>query len=242
MRDKKNLKKLLNLNYLDLTNRTICYGKYDLPSVYCRLETDPDYIALYSQPCDYHKTENTVVSFYDYDSKFDGVNGLYNAIYYKNEKRLNEFKNRFSGVKYFISPDYTMAGDVPLYHNLYRYGQSREVALWFTLELGVTTIPNIPCSSILDLEFICDGLADVDTVAFSTKGRNSELDKKLITKSLILVLDRLPKLKKIIVYDVSRNNKSINELFAPAIDRGIRIIIPDNSLKIRNILGVKFNV
>lgn len=242
MRNKNNLKKLLNLNYLDLTNRTICSGKYDLPSIYCSLEVDPDYIALYSQPCDYHRTENTVVSFYDYDSKFDGINGLYNAIYYKNEKRLNEFKDRFSGVKYFISPDYTMAGDVPLYHNLYRYGQSREVALWFCLELCATIIPNIPCSSKQDLEFICDGLSDVDTVAFSTKGRNSEQDMKLIKESLSLVLERLPKLNKIIVYDVSRNNKAINELFAPAIDRGIRIIVPDNSLKIRNVLGGKSNV
>ena len=55
-------------------------GKYDMPKVYCNPAELPDYIALYSQPCEYHKTANTCVSFYDYDIKFDNDNGLYNAI------------------------------------------------------------------------------------------------------------------------------------------------------------------
>ena len=127
---KNDLEKLLNLNYLELTNKTVCRGNYDLPQIYCDPSDIPDYIALYSQPCEYHKTPLTAVSFYDYDIKFDGKNGLYNAIYYKDEKQLDIFRQRFQGIRFFISPDYTMAGDVPFYHNIYKLGMAREVAIW----------------------------------------------------------------------------------------------------------------
>ena len=41
-------------------------------------------------------------------------------------------------------------------------------------------------------------------------------------------------LKKIIVYDVSINNIETMKLFEPAINKGIEIVIPDNTLKNRN--------
>lgn len=245
MRKKENLAKLLNVNYLFITNQTICSGKYDLPEVYCSLKEDdiPDYIALYSQPCQYHFTEKTVVSFYDYDVRFNGEKGLYNAIYYNNEKRLNEFKKRFKGVKYFISPDYSMIGDGQFYHNLYNYGISREVALWLSLELNASVIPNIPCSSSSDLDFITGGLREVNTVAFSTKGRlDLDEDLKLINLSLQKVLNDLPKLKTILVYDVAANSEHVYKLFEPAIKKGLKVIIPNNSLKTRNSLRGEKNV
>jgi len=81
MKKKKDLITKLNLNILNYTNKTIGDGYYDFPTLYCNLKEPPDYIALYSQPCDYHRTNKTVLSFYDYDDKFDGYDGLYNAIY-----------------------------------------------------------------------------------------------------------------------------------------------------------------
>ena len=65
MRFKQDLMKKLNLNILDLTNQTVTEGLLDLPVLYCDIHEYPDYIALYSQPSDYHKTMNTAVSFYD---------------------------------------------------------------------------------------------------------------------------------------------------------------------------------
>lgn len=104
MRFRHDLKRKLNLNFLDVTNKTVCVGKYDLPKLYCDPDEYPDYLALYSQPCDYHKTKNTCVCFYNYDDSFDGRNGLYQAIYWDDTTRLKEFRERFKGVKYFISP------------------------------------------------------------------------------------------------------------------------------------------
>lgn len=57
MKKNNNLIRLLNLNYLTLTNRTVSCGGMDLPAINCNVSVLPDYIALYSQTSFYHKTE-----------------------------------------------------------------------------------------------------------------------------------------------------------------------------------------
>lgn len=90
MRKKDNLRKLLNLNYVDLTNQTYHIGEFDFPNIKCPNGVSPDYLALYSEKNNYNKTKKTYVCFYQYDNKFDGIKGLFNAIYYKDKKLLNE--------------------------------------------------------------------------------------------------------------------------------------------------------
>ena len=107
MKQNENLIRLLNLNYLMLTNRTVSCGGMDLPAINCNVSVFPDYIALYSQKSLYHKTERTVVAFFQFDEDFDGKFGLYWAIYYNVEERLAYFKERFKGVKYVIIPDFS---------------------------------------------------------------------------------------------------------------------------------------
>lgn len=236
MRFKQDLKKKLNLNFLDVTNKTICVGKYDFPKLYCDPDEYPDYLALYSQPCEYHKTEKTCVCFYNYDDSFDGRNGLYQAIYWNDIGRLNEFKHRFKGVKYFISPDYSICGDVPQYHNVHRLGRAREVSVWLTLNTGATVIPNMPCCRKTDLDYFCDGLEEVTVIAFSTKGRiDTPKNIKLLQESLIISLDKLSHLKAVIVYDASATGNNLDHVFSPVLDRGLKLIVPDNILKSNNL-------
>ena len=109
---------------------------------------------------------------------------------------------------------------------------SREVALWLLLELNAIVIPNIPCSSEDDLDYTTDGIENVDIVAFSTKGRtDNSVDLNLIRMSLDAVLKNNPNLKAILVYDTSINNKLVDDLFKPAKDLGVTVIVPGNSLK-----------
>ena len=63
---KNNLKKLINLNFTDLTNQTYLVGKYDLPYVMCPDVVNPDYLTLYSETNNYFKTDNTCICFYQY--------------------------------------------------------------------------------------------------------------------------------------------------------------------------------
>ena len=96
----KDLKKLLNLNYLDLTNQTNKVGKFDFPCLKCPAVYNIDYIALYNELQGYQKTTKTAISFYQYDKVFDGKNGLWNAIKYNDKNRLKFFIERFKDCKY----------------------------------------------------------------------------------------------------------------------------------------------
>ena len=230
----KNLRDKLNLHYLKYTNLTFSAGKYDLPTLYCNTEVYPDYIALYSQRSDYHKTLNTAVSFYQFDDTFDGQNGLYNAIYYENKKQLAGFKERFKGVRFFISPDYSELGDIDDLENKYRIKRSRVVSIWLTVELDAVVIPHITFPTLSTIDYSLDGLEGCSVVAFSTKGYIKDAtEREILVKAVKHTVDRLD-LKAIIVYDVCRDNTNAEQIFSYAIDKGIEVVIPSNMMKRRN--------
>lgn len=235
MKKRKDLKKILNLNYLDLTNKTTCFGKLGLPRLTCHTKFKPDYIALSGQPCDYFRTKNTIVAFNEYDSAFNGKNGLYYSIYFKNTKNLEKLKQKYNKVKYFIMPDISNFGDIQAYENHYRMGQAREIALWLNIENKSVVIPFIGCGSRIDFQYMIEGLEDVSVVAFSTKGKvNNEIETKLLIDTIKYTVDNLKHLKRIIVYDVCKDDSYVDATFKYAKEKGIDIVVPDNMLKIRN--------
>lgn len=235
IKEQRDLKKKLNYNHLNLTNKTICCGKLDLPEIQCDLPELPDYIALYSQPSDYHRTELTAVSFYDYDNEMDGQHGLYNAIKYGNKKDLKKFKERFSGVKIFFMPDYSIFGDIQAYENHHRMGRAREVALWLTIENNSIVIPNIAAGSKKDFDYIFDGYEKVKVAGISTKSKLSKReDRELLQATIDEALVKMPALETFVVYDVSADNMYADILFREAREKGINVVIPDNIMKIRN--------
>ena len=235
MKRKHDLQKRLNLSYLDLTNKTWKVGEFDFPKLLCNPSVLPDYIALYTQPSEYHKTSLTCLAFYNYDDTFDGINGLYNAIYYNDKKRLDFYKKRFEGIKFFIMPDYSVCGDIDRAENIHRLAKARRVALWLTLELNAVVFPNISYSCRKDFDCFLDGLEDVQYVAFSTKGTvNSKPDRELLVEAIQLVTDKLNCLKGIVVYDVCKDNAFVEGVFSYAKEHGIEIFLLPNSLKLRN--------
>ena len=76
------------MNYLTYAGKTIACGKKDLPALYCNTRVYPDFLALYGEPSLYKKTAATAVCFYQFDNKFHKRDGLYEAIYYKDEALL----------------------------------------------------------------------------------------------------------------------------------------------------------
>ncbi len=233
-RTPKDLRKLLNLSYLRYTNKTHAAGIHDLPALSCNTSVLPDYIALYNHPADYHHTPLTAVAFYLYDNEFDGKDGLYNAIYYDDAKRLQFFKRRFEGVKFFISPDTSQFGDVDDIENHYRIKKTRVISIWLAMELGAVVIPHITFPTIDSIDFSLDGLDDCSVVAFSTKGYvNDPIERAILEKSVRYTVDKL-NLKAIVVYDVCARNDKAFEIFRYATDRGIEVVIPNNMLKERN--------
>lgn len=60
----KDFTKLMKLYYLKYINLTYKCGVKNLPQITCKTKVYPDYLALYSQPCTYHRTRNTAVVWF----------------------------------------------------------------------------------------------------------------------------------------------------------------------------------
>lgn len=229
------LRHLLNLNYLKYTNTTPAAGAHDLPALSCNTRVLPDYIALYNHPADYHHTNRTAVAFYLHDLTFDGKDGLWSAIYYDDGHRLDYFKERLSGVNIFISPDYSLFGDLDDLENHYRMKKSRIVSLWLSLELGAVVIPHISFPTLASIDFALDGLEDCSVVAFSTKGCvRDEPERTILIEAVRYTVDSLPNLRSIVVYDVCADDSCALQIFAYAIEEGVEVVVPGNMLKERN--------
>lgn len=225
----------MNYNILRLLNKAERCGTYDLPALHCHLQVPPDYLALFSQPSLYRYTEHTAVCFYNWDDVFDGKNGLFYAIYYNDQERLEYFRKRFKDVKVFITPDYSTFGDVHIMENLIRIWKGRIVALWFINELHAVAVPNISYFDVNWLSVSVEGLEDCTMVAMSAKGHvQNEGERRLFQATIAYVVDHLP-LKYIIVYSACGNDETCLELFQYAIERGVQVIIPNNTLRERNL-------
>lgn len=103
------------------------------------------------------------------------------------------------------------------------------------MENDSIVIPNIAAGSTRDFEFIFDGYERVKVAGISTKSKlPKRQDRELLQATIDEAVIRMPSLETFIVYDISADNKEANILFEGAREKGIRVVIPDNSMKIRN--------
>ncbi|MBE6719168.1 MAG: DUF4417 domain-containing protein [Ruminococcaceae bacterium] len=210
-----------------------------MPYVKCDRIPKLDYFATYSQPSTYFNTENTCVSFFEYDRMFDGLYGLWNAIYYGVKELQEYYIERFKGVKYFITPDYSKCGDASEAENQHRQYRSRIASIWLSMNLDAIVIPLVSCANEIGMKYMLDGMEDCTVVAFNTKGPLGDpVQLPIFLDSVKYTVDHLKKLKTIYAYASTPNDEKVMELFRYAIDSGIDIIIPENMLRTRNkILG-----
>jgi hypothetical protein len=159
VRERKELRYLLNYGIADLLNKAIL-NEYQLPVHHCNPRVYPDYIALNSEKSKFHHTQKTALSFFSYDRTFDKIDGLYNAIYYKDTKLLNSFEEQYSNIKFVIAPDYSIFDNIWEFENESRLFKIRVVMLWFVLEIGAIVIPNAIYASLEKLPKYLSGFED----------------------------------------------------------------------------------
>lgn len=224
---------LLNYNIADLLNQSYL-NEHDLPIHHCDPDVYPDFIALNSEPSKYHETTRTAVAFYVYDKSFDKIDGLYNAIYYNDQRLLTKYTKKYKDVAFVIAPDYSMFDDIWKYENLYRLFKVRIVMLWFVLAIKAVVIPNVPYLSLDKLPLYLSGFEDCTVMCCSTKSHvRYNADRKRIRECVKYVVDNFP-LKAILVYSVCGKDSTSLELFGYALSKGIEVRIIDNTMRRQN--------
>lgn len=115
---------------------------------------------------------------------------------------------------------------------MHRLKKARVVGLWFAIELGAVVIPFVTMPTASSADIALDGLEDCHVVTFSTKRYvNDAVEREMLKEIVRRTVDRLD-LKSIVVYDVCKGIEAVKGIFAYAIERGIKVHVPMNTLKV----------
>lgn len=216
-----------------LTNRSTYSKEYEFPEVYAFVDEKIDYLCLPGEKSKLESGNNNCLCFYVDDNRFDTIDGLYNAIIYRDNKKLKKYKEKYKDIKYVISPDYSTYVELSKAWIVNQINKARIVTLWFQLEIGCVAIPNITFS-IEEYDDIClEGIVEGSTVAISMKSLMQKSEMRIRTKEVIKkVVDRIHPLM-IVVYSVAKDDNTI-KYFDYAIKNDVDICIPNNTLKEAN--------
>jgi len=218
-----------------LTNRTTKNNPMKLPDIGSFVEVYPDFIALETETGLYNKTILTAVSWFKDDSYFDTIDGIYNAIVYKDITLLKYYKTRYKNVKLFISVDYSTYGDFDDETLLHNIKKACIVYLWFTFECDAIVYPLMTYGNKESLSWCFEHIMEGSNVAVSLKGVMNGEDRELFILALKVLIDsRKP--KALIVYSVSSIG-STKEILKYAYDNDVKVIIVNNTLMVRNTGG-----
>lgn len=204
----------------------------ELPDIGCFVNVIPDFIALETEPGLYNVTNKTCIAWFKDGNVFDTIDGLYNAIIYKDIELLKFYKERYKKVKFFISPDYSLYGDFDKITTLNNLRKQIIVSLWLIFELDAVVIPLMTYANEESLDWCFEHIMKDSVVAVSLKGVMNEPDKSLFKKALKKLIDtRSP--KSLIVYSVSKE-ASTKEMLEYAYKNDVDVYIIDNTLLRRN--------
>lgn len=224
--------KKLNLSFLKYTNQGHYLGDYEMPEATCVLSSpDIDYLALFGERVD-SKYRSPALCFYEYDDRFDGIDGLFNAIYHDDRRLLKKYGRRLEDYHYVVSPDYSICGDVPFVENAYRVFKSRVVGSYLVNELGKVVIPNVSFVDERTRKVALSGIAKHSAVALSTKGllRHDDGLLEYIVDETMKVLEP----SVVVLYNVAVKSPRLTGIVDRMKSADAKVAMPPNRLLLRN--------
>lgn len=199
----------------------------------------PDYIALFNHPSDFNKTNSTCIGFYIKDKYFDCIDGLYNAILYKDVSLLKYYKYLLKDAKFIIAPDYSMYGNFKDCTIINQLVKQAIVVGWMVLELNAIIYPNITFALSNSYNWCFEFIYKGSNVALSLKGCILNGESENLVNAIKFMVDTIEP-KSILVYSVSCDETS-KKLLSYATKKGINVIFLDNALKTRNLINNSIN-
>ena len=229
---KSNFSDQMNNTLNHLTNRTTKNNLKKLPDIGSFVDVYPDFIALETEIGLYNKTELTAVSWFKDDLYFDTIDGIYNAIIYKDLTLLKYYKSRYKKVKFFISIDYSTYGDFDDETLLHNIKKTCIVYLWLTFECDAIVYPLMTYGNEESLKWCFEHIMIGSNVALSLKGVMQGKNRELFLIALKVLIDtRKP--KALVVYSVA-SFESTKKMLNYAYDNNVKVIIVNNTLLERN--------
>lgn len=200
----------------------------------------PNFIALYNHPAEYLKTDKTCIAFYISDYLFDDIDGIYEAIIHKDIELLKYYKWLLKDVKFIIGPDYSLYGNFNECTIINQLTKEAIVVGWMKFELEIIVYPNITYGNYKTFKYCFKNIYPGSNVAISLKGSlDHGINEKYLISAIKEVVDNI-RPECIIAYSVA-SDITTHRIMKYALDNGIKVIIPDNTLKSRNEMRLKNN-
>ncbi len=215
-----------------LTNKTLKSNTKELPMIGSFVNEFPDFWALETETGLYHKTSNTGICWFKDENKIDTIDGLVNAIIYKDIELLKYYKQRYNGVKFFAPVDFSLHGDFDeetLTHNIKRQCLTY---LWLTFELDAIVFPLMTYGNEKSLYWCFEHIMDGSNVVVSLKMVMTGPEKEMFLRALMVLVDTKHP-KALIVYTVAKHETTM-KMLEYAINNGVRIIEVANTMMNKN--------
>lgn len=219
-----------------LTNRSHKCGKMSYAEVGYFGRELPDYIATFPDVGEYRKTSLTAASFFTDDYRFDGRDGLYEAVRCHDQRLLERYRARFADCRFVIPPDYSCYSNMQPYKQIFNIGRSREMFLFMKLEWKLEVIPFAGWGSRESLEYCFDGIMEGSVVAISLKGvfkKGINSERVILAKEAIKRLVDQVRPRAIVVYSASARETTFS-VVEYAANIGVEVVVPSNRLYERN--------
>lgn len=207
-----------------LKNANFNTGFYQVPEIEDVEIEKPDDLVLWSNR---HRCKNKSkcgLIFYEYDSRFDGRDGIYNILKYGSEERINRLIAELKEFAFVVCPDYSVYGNFPNYKQIDAMSRSREVG-YILSTYGIKVIVNFRATFEWTYELSLTGICYKGIVSIGTLGCLRDNESRKLLKDSVTVLVEHINPRTIVVYGFAPS-----DIFDVAIKAGCEIWQFDSSI------------
>ena len=192
-------------------------GFYQFPTIHDDIVDRPEALTLWSKRKQCREKTNCGLVFYEYDSQFDGSNGIYNTFKYGSASKQQAILKELSEFSFVVCPDYSVYANFPIYMQIGAIGKSREIG-YILQSHRIKTIVDFRATYPWSYEAALSGLSKGQTVAVGSLGALRDRKSRNLLCASMIALANCVAPKRVIVY-----GPAPVDVFGCLIDRGAEI-------------------
>lgn len=182
-----------------LKNANFKTGFYQIPEIKDVDIGRPIDLVLWSNRHNCKVKSKCGLVFYEFDSKFDGKNGLYNILKYDSETKIGKIIKELKEFAFVVCPDYSVYGNFPNYKQIDAMSRSREVG-YILSTYGIKVVVNFRATYRWTYELALTGIPYNGIIAIGTLGCLKDKESRKLLKNSVKVLVEYIKPRAIIIY------------------------------------------